>query len=305
MIAHQLTLIRREAWEHPAIWVTPMVTAVVVALLTLTGQVSVSAFGEAIDLAIVGAQNVDEGHRKAVLTGVLLVVTSVFAVGAWIVMVFYSLDALYAERKDKSILFWRSLPITDAETVLSKLLTALIVVPLVTLVVTFATHLVVMLLTSIWIKVQGGSAMHLLWAPAPLADVWASCLVFALAMPLWLAPLVGWFLFVSAFTKRSPFLTGFLPLIVLPLLEKMLVGTNLFAEAIFARSVQPPLFDFGELEDLEAQVQSMGAAGNISLFEQIDLLRFLASPSLWAGLVVCGLFAAAAIYVRRYRDESY
>ena len=134
MIAHQLTLIRREIWEHPAIWVSPLVIALIVSMLTLTGQVSVSAFGEAVDFAIVGAQNADEVHRAAIMTGALTAIASIFAFGAWIVMIFYSLDALYAERKDKSILFWRSLPITDAETVVSKLLTALFVIPVVTVV---------------------------------------------------------------------------------------------------------------------------------------------------------------------------
>ena len=116
MISHQLALIKREIWEHRSIYVTPAAIAMLVALLTLTGQVSISAFGEAVDLAIVGATNVDDAHRRIALAGVLGVVTLIFAFGAWIVMVFYTLDTLYAERKDKSILFWRSLPVTDAET---------------------------------------------------------------------------------------------------------------------------------------------------------------------------------------------
>ncbi len=306
MIADQPTLIRKELWEHPAIWVAPVVTAFVVSMLTLTGQVSISAFGEAVDLAIVGAQNVDPVHRAAVLNGVLIVVSSIFAVGAWIIMVFYSLDALYAERKDKSILFWRSLPITDAETVVSKLITALLVIPLVSLVVAILTHLIILTITGVWVALQGGDALHLIWQPVRLGDVWLACLVMTIALPLWQAPMIGWFVFVSTFAKRSPFLTGFMPILVLPMLERLLVGTHLFWDAIFVRTIQPPIIDFDRYRSMETgEVPAELELSALSLLKQIDLAAFFSSPSLWAGLIVCALFTAAAIYVRRYRDESY
>lgn len=306
MIAHQATLIRREVWEHPAIWVTPAVIAAVISMLTLTGQVTISAWGEAVDLAIVGAQNVDTAHRSVILTTALLVVSSIFAVGAAIIMFFYSLDALYAERKDKSILFWRSLPITDAETVISKLLTALLAVPLVTLVVAMLTHAVVILLLGIWVTIQGGDALHLVWRSARLGDLWLACLILALTLPLWLAPLTGWFLFVSTFAKRSPFLTGILPILVLPMLERLLAGTHLFWDAIYVRTFKPPILDFAQYEWLEkGRPPEDFDLSTLSLSSQIDLGHFFGSLSLWAGLLVCALFTAAAIYVRRYRDESY
>jgi ABC-2 type transport system permease protein len=310
MISHQLTLIRREVWEHPAIWVTPLVLGVIIALLTLTGQVSISAFGEAVDLAIVGAQNTEAAHRASLLTGLLAMIASVFAFGAWVIMVFYSLDALYAERKDKSILFWRSLPITDAEAVISKLLTALFVIPLVSVVVVAITHVVILLLTSVWIMTQGGDAGHLVWGSARLLDTWSACLVAALLLPLWMSPFIGWFLLVSAYTKRSPLLVAIMPIAILPMLEKLLVGSDWFFQAFFVRSFQSPLFQFDEFEQLEMRLEKDGLEGlsggePISLLAQIDLAAFFGSPSLWLGIAVCAVFTAAAIYVRRYRDESY
>ena len=304
MIGHQLALLKREIWEHRSIYVTPAAIAVVVSLLTLTGQGTVSTFGEAVDMAIVGASNVDEEHRRVALLVMFTGVTTIFSLGAWIVMVFYSLDSLYAERKDKSILFWRSLPITDAETVISKLITALVVIPLAFLAAVIVTHLVILVLTSVWVEMQGGDAGHLLWGSAPFFDVWAAFLIIAIAYPLWIAPLVGWFLFVSAFTKRSPLLMASLPLLIAPMLEKMIVGSTFFWDAIFIRTFRPPLtsidlevfFDEDRAQELIEQ--------NISLLSAIDLGRFVTSPSFWGGLIVCGLMTAAAIYVRRYRDES-
>ncbi len=303
MIGNQLALIKREVWEHRSIYTAPAAIGIIVALLTLTGQVSVSAFGEAVDLAMIGASNVDVAHRRAMLTGAFSVVTSVFSFGAWIVMVFYSLDALYAERKDRSILFWRSLPVTDAETVLSKLLVAVVVIPLAFLLTAYATHLVMLLLSSAWVMAEGGNAAHLIWGPAPILDNWAASAIVAFAMTLWLSPFLGWFLFVSAFAKRSPLMIAFLPIAVLPMLEKLLVKTDLIWHAIFVRTFEPPLSDV----DFSA-ISSEGAlpleASSVSLLAVIDLGKFLSSPSLWAGLVVCGVLTFGAIYVRRYRDDS-
>ena len=127
-----------------------------------------------------------------------------------------------------------------------------------------------------------------------------------LALPLWLSPFIGWYLFVSAWAKRTPLLFAFMPIFVLPMLEKIVFGSTLLAEAFFERTGSMPLFRFGEdntfamfeLDDMPINEDL------ISLLGAIDLGRFLTSPSLWAGLIVCGLFTTAAIYVRRYRDES-
>ena len=304
MIPHQLALIKREIWEHRSIYVTPAAIAMLITLLTLTGQVSISAFGEAVDLAIVGASNIDDAHRRIALAGVLGVVTSIFAFGASIVMIFYTLDTLYAERKDKSILFWRSLPITDAETVISKLLTAAFVIPLAFLAAVIVTHIVILSLASIWIIVKGANAGHLIWSAAPLFDTWAASLIVAIAMPLWLAPFIGWFLFVSAYAKRSPLLLAFLPIFILPMLERMLIGSHLFYDAIVVRTFQPPLANVDISDWFDDDIPFDVTAESISMLAALDIGRFAASPSLWAGLVVCGLLTTAAIYMRRYRDDS-
>lgn len=304
MISNQLSLVRRELWEHRAIYIAPLVIALVMSLMSLTGQVTISAFGHEVDLAIIGASSAGEIERQAAITAILMVFTSIFALGAWILMIFYSLDALYAERRDKSILFWRSLPVTDAETVISKLLTAVLVIPLTAFAFVVVTHLLNLILWSIWLSIQGGDAGHLLWSAAPLFDNWAATLIIAVAMPLWLSPLIGWFLFVSAFTRRSPLLIAFLPMFVVPMLEKLVSSTSLFWDAIFVRSVRPPLFKGIDVSRIFDEDNFQIAADTASLLAKIDLARFLSSPSMWLGLVVCGLFTTAAIYIRRYRDES-
>jgi len=307
MIGNQVALIRRELWEHRSIYVTPIVIALIVSVMTMTGQVLVSTIDKAVDIAILGATNMGEKERSIAMTVLLSGVSSVLILAMWVLTIFYSLDALYAERKDRSILLWRSLPVTDAETVISKLLTALVVIPLVTFAVIAVTHLVVLVLASIWLSVRGANVWHLIWGSAPLVDNWTGTLISMLALPLWLSPFIGWFLFVSAFTKRSPLLVAFLPIVILPMLEKSLVGTTLFFEAFFLRSGTIPLFgglSTGEI--LRYDTHGLRIDGEVpsGLLSLLDLSGFFGSPSLWLGLVVCGLFVTAAIYVRRYRDDS-
>jgi ABC-2 type transport system permease protein len=306
MISNQLALVRREIWEHRSIWITPAAVALVITLLTLAMFVAASKFGDITDMAIIGASNVGDNERRMALLGTLLGYTSVFLIAMWFLTIFYCLDALYAERKDKSILFWRSLPITDAETVISKLLTAMVLIPLVTFVAVAVSHLVNLILISLWINFEGGSPGHLIWGSVPLFDTWLAMLIVFMAIPLWLSPLLGWFLFVSAWTKRSPLLTAFLPIAVLPILEYVILRTHMLWDAILTRlsmqymplfSIDPDLiFDEDNFRNLRLE--------DLSILHLLDLGKMLTSVELWLGLIVCGLFATAAVYVRRYRDDT-
>ena len=157
MIGHQLALIRREIWEHRSIYITPAAIALIVTLGVLAMLMFVSGFAKELDVAIFGAQNVaGDAERRAVLTGFFVGTSWVFVVALAILTVFYCLDSLYAERKDKSILFWRSMPVTDAETVISKLLTAVFVLPIIMSAGIFVTHLINLIITSLWVSAKGG-----------------------------------------------------------------------------------------------------------------------------------------------------
>ena len=103
MTAHYIALIRRELWEHRSIYVTPIAIAVVVSLLSLAGMVTVSAFDKEVNMALFGAANIaGDAERRAALTVFFLGTSWVFLFALAILMAFYTLDCLYAERKDKS-----------------------------------------------------------------------------------------------------------------------------------------------------------------------------------------------------------
>ena len=305
MIRNQLALVKREIWEHRSLYITPAVVGLVLTLAVMTAFVFASGYQHIVDMGIVGAQNmVGDAERRAAMFALLMGNTAPFLFAGAILTIFYCLDSLYAERKNKSILFWRSLPITDAETVISKLLTAMVAIPLIALAVIIVTHLVVLILTSLYVSFQGGSSVFLIWKSAPVFDVWAGMLVFMLLLPIWYSPFIGWFLFVSAWTKRSPLLMAFLPLVVVPTLEYWVLRTHVIWDAIQTRFEQLPMFRGIDPERLFDEHDFIGDAELVSLVAYIDIGKFLTSPAKWAGVVVCGLFITAAIYVRRYRDDS-
>lgn len=305
MIGTQLALLKREVWEHRSIYVTPLAIASIVTLGTLAMLMFAGGFAKELDIAIFGATNIaGDAERKVALTGFFVGTSWVFLLAAMVLTIFYTLDSLYAERKDKSILFWRSLPITDAEAVISKLATAIVVIPLATVAAIIATHIVNLLVTSIWVSVKGGDAGHLIWGSVPLLDNWLAALIVTLASAIWMSPFVGWFLFVSAFTKRSPLLMAFMPLVVIPLLELIFLRSSVFAEAVFTRRGMIPLFKGMDMEAFFDEESLHVNEEIVSLLAHLDVVQFLTSTSMWGGVVVCALFVTAAIYVRRYRDES-
>ncbi len=305
MIGHYVALMKREFWEHRSIWVTPVAIASVVTLGTVTALAFAGEFAQELDVAIFGAQNIaGDPERRAVLTGLFLGSSWLFLFGLGILTIFYALDSLYAERKDKSILFWRSLPVTDAETVLSKLLTALVLIPAVAIAGIVATHLLNLIITSIWVSMKGGDAGILIWGSVPLFDNWMAILVAIYGMAIWMSPFVGWFLFVSAYTKRAPLLMAFLPLILIPMIEGIFSRTAHFAEAVWGRGAKIPLFADLDFDRFFDEGHPRVSEEMVSLLNHIDLVKFFTSVDTWLGIVVCGLLTTAAIYVRRYRDES-
>ena len=305
MITNQLALIRREIWEHRSIYVTPMAIAIIVTLGVFAMLIFASGFAAELDAVIFGATNIaGEAERKAALTGFFLGTSWVFLIALAVLTVFYCLDSLYAERKDKSILFWRSMPVTDAETVISKLITALLVIPVAAIIGIIATHLVNLVVTSVWVSMKGGDASLLIWGSVSLLDNWLAAVIVILATGIWMSPFIGWFLFVSAYTKRSPLLMAFMPLFLLALLEKIILRTHVFAEYVLGRGDGMPLIRTDNIERFFDEEQWRIAEGATSLLVHLDIVQFLTSPATWAGIIVCGLLSTAAIYVRRYRGEG-
>ena len=136
-------------------------------------------------------------------------------------MFFYLLDALHGERKDRSVLFWKSMPVSDTTTVLSKLFTgAGQSAPAIVIAVTIVTQIVVLLLASVILMI-GGATRAAIWGNLQLFQVTIALVYGQIASALWYAPMAAWLLFVSSWAKRVPILWAVLTPVAVVLFERV------------------------------------------------------------------------------------
>src|SRR6202022_1414304 len=138
----------------------------------------------------------------------------------FIVAVFYCLDALHGERRDRSILFWKSLPVSDRTTVLSKASIPLVVLPLYSFAIIVAAQVIMMTLSTV-VLLGSGPGLVTLWTHVKLFQGIVALLYALIAIALWHAPVYGWLLLVSGWARRATFLWAGLPLIVIQLFERI------------------------------------------------------------------------------------
>ena len=253
--------VRREVWENRSIYIAPLIVAAII------------IFGALI--AALAGRNAAQHYDIA--AGALMGTTLIVAI-------FYCLDALYGERRDRSILFWKSMPVSDLNAVLSKMAIPLVILPIVTFVVTVATHLIMLLLSSAFLSMHGHSPAAL-WA-LPWLQMSFEILYHLLSVhAIGYAPIFGWLLLVSAWAKRLPFLWAFLPPAAIGVVEKVVFNTSRFGNMIGS------ILSGGE---------TMKGGG--SMFGHFNPGEFLSRPGLWIGLVVAAICLAGAVRLRRYRD---
>jgi ABC-2 type transport system permease protein len=270
--------VRRELWENRSIYLAPLSVAVIV-LLAFTISTTLGIWEPRLTL------DPNHPHLAFDLAGGVLMLSAI------IVSVFYSLDALYGERRDRSILFWKSLPVSDATTVLAKASIPLIVVPLLTFVIAVAMQWM-MLLVSSAVLLASGQSVAVLWRNLSIPAMWLILLYHLLAAHvLWPFPIYCWLLLVSGWARRATFLWAALPLVVIAGIEAIVFRTSRFAELIGQRFI-------GEAPAMIVDPNSMGLDPHTT---HVTLGRFVSSPGLWIGMAVAAILLAAAVRLRRYQ----
>lgn len=285
-----LTLARREFWEHRYLWLAPVVVAVLLALSPLIGHA-------ALDLPPFDAAE----NRVALSTLVQWGLWVPLCVVMSFCLAYYLLDCLHAERKDRSILFWKSLPVSDAQTVLAKLVTGLVVVPLGSWLLALVSFLVFF---GIWsVRVSLGYAPDLAhWGTLAWVRMeWATLLAVLLAI-LWYAPLAALLQLVSVLVRRAPMMWLTLALIGGVIAERILLGTHYLWGLIVYRSdgiwgllAGGPAgmhIDKHNLIPLDAWLLKLNFAGAF------------AAPALWLGVLAAAGLVALTVRIRRYRDDT-
>jgi len=277
--------VRRELWENRSIYLAPLIVVAVVFLgflfstITLPHRMrTLSAF--------------DAAKQHDAVTMPYSAIAGVTILTAFIVGVFYCLDALHAERRDRSVLFWKSLPVSDRTTVLAKASIPLVVLPVLSFAIIMTAQMIMLLFSSVVLLMSGVNAATL-WARLPLIQM-TLALVYSLpAIALWHAPIYGWLLLVSAWARRATFLWAALPWLVIGIFERMAFGASRGESFVKYRLAGwfTQSFDFKGPGSDPSQPLTLLTPG-----------KFLSTPGLWIGLALAAAFIAGAVRLRRDRE---
>ena len=274
--------VRRELWENRSLYLAPLGVAALILVASLIGAIGLPATLRNGSLDPARQQELVE--QPYVFAALLLMFTTL------VIGIFYCVDALQGERRDRSILFWKSLPVSDLTTVLAKATIPLIVLPLITWGITVVTQAMMLVLGSA--RLLGSDAgIAGLWTRVsllPMSGILLYHLVFGHG--LWWAPFWGWLLLVSAWARRAAFLWATLPLLAIGLLEKIAFNTSHFAALLLYRFTGGP-------QGPENSSNPMSMAGMMLATPG----QFLTSAGLWTGLAALALFLAAATRLRHSR----
>jgi ABC-2 type transport system permease protein len=275
--------IRRELWENRSIYIAPLAAAGVFMLGFLISLIGLPHKMRALPA-------LDPSHQREAVVMPYHFAAGLIMATALIVGVFYCLDALHGERRDRSILFWKSLPVSDLTTVLSKASIPLVVLPLLTFAITVATQLIMLLLSTL---VLLGSALSeaTLWTQLSLFQMSLMLFYHLLTVHvLWHAPIYSWLLLVSGWARRAAFLWAVLPVLAICVVEKIAFNTSHLAAMLGHR--------------LAGGAEAVAFPGRFPIDPGMQLTpgKFLSTPGLWIGLVFALALLAAAVRLRRYRE---
>ncbi len=273
-------LLKREVLEHRNIFIG---APAVVALLILVA-------------AIWGATQVDQDQLVEWLSflSVLFDGLSPFDMAPWIIpfaipfylmlyvcSVIYLINTLYQDRKEMSILFWQSMPVSNLQTVLSKIVAIVFVAPIFYVLILFAMYLIAM----VWLTLLGlsydvplvGIGYMFLAAITSLVLIYISALVTS----LWLLPSIGWLLLFSAFAKKTPLLWAGGVFILVGFFEDFLFGTQYLADWVASRTSDPNQYLILEFQ---------------SIFERVF------NYDTFFGVVLGSILITGAVFMRRFTD---
>lgn len=279
--------IRRELWENRSIYIAPLIVSGLVMFGYAISAIGLPHRRRALLL-------LDPVKQRAIIEQPYDITALMLMLTAFLVGIFYCLDALHGERRDRSILFWKSLPVSDLTSVLGKLSIPLVILPLITFAIIEVTQLTILLISTAVLLPIGLWATT--WERLPFFQLSVILLYGITTSVLGAAPVYGWLLLVSGWARRATFLWAVLPWLAVSMVEKIAFNTAHFAHLLGQRV-------FGSYEDAFVVVpQPHGAVvPRVDRLTQLAPLKFLSTPGLWIGLVFAAVFLIATVRLRRGR----
>jgi ABC-2 type transport system permease protein len=284
-----LTLIKREFWENKSLWIAPLALAGLIVVAAMLAPVG-SRGGSGVQI---GPASLEASRQFSAVS--LRGAASMLAIGGAVAVLAYLLDCLFAERRDRSILFWKSLPVSDAQTVLAKLAVAMVVVPFGIIVLAMLIQPIVGLIT--WLRFESlrphfNSGLFAAW-PDTLGQMVAAWVF----MVCWYAPVAAYLMLASVLAKRVPWTYATLPPVLLMVAEKLMFDT-VHVRTFLAERLFP--WVASRMSHLPGSMYQPPGAPRTGL----NLVEAFQDVNLWAGIAVAAGMLYIVIRLRRYRDDT-
>ncbi|HNV08652.1 MAG: hypothetical protein IPK54_15360 [Dokdonella sp.] len=315
-------LLKREYWEHRGgFYWAPIWVSGIMLLLTVLGIIAAEGASSRFEIRS-GihwdelAAHLSKGdfvHAGMGLDVAYVALAGLLCVVLFFVLFFYLLGALYDDRRDRSVLFWKSLPVSDTATVLSKVAAAVLLAPLISFLVATVAYVALLVVVGIWTLFHGLNPLPAIAASHTLGLFWRMLLTLPVDALLAL-PTVGWLLFWSAYARSKPFLWAVLvPLFAfianswigmmgLPSISRRFMLEELIGRLLFG------IFPGQWLNDKNPAFIDPEHAferGNmLSLLDPSNVYGLLATPGIWIGAAAGIAMIAAAVWLRRSRIET-
>jgi ABC-2 type transport system permease protein len=316
-------LVKREYWENKGgfFW-APTIISLLMVLFLIIGVGGSMFIADSGNLFIDGEKAVNisdwsstvtqeekQELAKGMMFSTLLVSIPVLITFSFVVF-FYCISTLYDDRRDRSILFWKSLPTSDSNTVLSKVFSAVVTAPIIaiifSLIVFYISAFIVMGATAYY-------KINLFGIVFSSSNFYTTGLGFFALIPvyiLWSLPTIGYLLMVSAWARRVPFVWAVgLPVIGATMITIVTatLKLNFDYDVLWAYvgrlllSIVPGSW-FGALawEDRLPSDENFNSASDMILASY----SVLSSPHLWIGVVAGIAMIFVAIKLRGRRDEG-
>lgn len=298
-----VTLIQKECFENrgSVLWI-PLSIGLLMMIITMGsliwhGDVAI----QLNDGGINAISQLDLATRHQIATALLAGLSIPFFLTLSFVVIFFLAHALFDERKDRSILFWKSLPVSDQLTVSAKLLMALLIMPLSYWCMVVVTQIVVLSSISIVGFSEGVNLFSSLWQPGLILGQAFSLLTALLIHGLWMLPIYAWLLFCSSWAPRSPLMIAIAIVAIasLGLSTWQIASTGRlwheFEPLVWLqeRIAQSPLpLNFQLTLDLEVTLSQQSTTF-------VEMLAYLGSGPMWLGVMMALPLLGGAVYMRR------
>ena len=202
----------------------------------------------------------------------------------------YSLSTFADERKDRSLIFWRSLPVSDLTTVLSKVFIVTLIVPLMVIPYIILLQLVAMTSASIFFATNDIVSFGWLWGSYIITD-WFRIIFSLWAQALWSLPLFLWLMLAGTYAAR-PIAGAIVPPVILIVLEGIIFKTNLVLEFIENR-----IGFWSRSDSFPKEYQE------IRVVDISDILLLFSTQAFWIGILASVILVAGIVYVRSSNSD--